>query len=241
MPAITDVEGLAVANREGDVKALVRHVLFHPSEARVVALEVIPSGARIMLDRRPRYLPIVPGMFANCGDSGAVLWDDPKLPKRATVEKDLGFSMDTTVIWHNMEVRLEGGDRVGYVADVVFSRKSGTVLRLLLSEGSLADFAVGRSEVPGELVEGFDGTAVRIDPEFRRVAESSGGVAAVTGKGAAYAKHGAERAADAVAAAGVVGLGMVERSFRYGLGRKAMRGLKKAGDRARKAIDGDEE
>lgn len=240
MPAITDVEGLPVVDGEGDVKAVVRHVLFHPNEPQMVALEVIPSGERVMLDRRPRYLPFTPGMFAACGEQKVVLWDEPKLPKRSGVEKELGFSLDTTVIWHNMEVRLEDGARVGFVADVVFSRKSGNVLRLLLSEGSLADMAVGRREVPGDLVEGFDGQAVILDAAFRAV-PASGGMAAASGKGAAYAKHGAERAADAVTAAGIVGLGAIERSFRSGLGRKAMRSIKKAGETARKAIDGDEE
>jgi uncharacterized protein YrrD len=240
MPAITDVEGLPVADPEGREIGAVLHVLFHPSEPRVVALEVVPRARRIVLDRRPRYLPMSPGLLAECGESSLVRWTDAKLPPRTRIEKQLGFSLDSTVIWHHMEVRLDNGVRVGFVADVVFSRKSGKVLRLLLSEGSVADFAVGRREVPGELVKGFDGTAVIVDESFRTAAESSGGLAAASGKSAAYAKHGADKAADAALAAGVAGLGIVEKSFRSGLGRKALRGIRKAGKRVRKTIDGEE-
>lgn len=239
MPAITDVEGRPVTDSEGTVLAVVRHVLFHPSEARVVALEVVPSGDRVKLDRRARYLPVTEDMFAACGDTPVIVIDTPKLPKRSATEKTLGFSLDTSVIWHSMEVRLEDGGRVGFVADAVFSRKTGKVLRLLLSEGSLADVAVGRKEIPGELVEGFDGQAVIIDPKFRQVA-SSGGLAAASGKRAAYVTVGANTAADAATAAGIVGLEAIEKSFRSGFGRKAMRGIKKAGKQVRKAIDGDE-
>lgn len=240
MPAITDVERLPVVDAEGETKAVVRHVLFHPSEPRMVALEVVPAGERVKLDRRPRYLPFHEGMFGTCGETPVVILDEPKLPKRSAVEKELGFSLDESVIWHNMEVRLEDGTRVGFVDDVIFSRKSGRVLRLLLSEGSMSDMAVGQRLVPGELVQCFDGTGVVIDSSFRELV-SSGGMAAASGKSAAYAKMGAERAADAVVAAGVVGLGALERSFRSGLGRKAIRGVKKAGKQVRKAIDGDDE
>lgn len=239
MPAITDIEGLMVVDEEGEQKAVVRHVLFHPEEPRVVALEVVPAGDRIKLDRRARYLPFSPALFAVAGDRDVILWDG-KLPRRSSVEKHLGFSLDTSVIWHNMEVRLETGGRVGFVADAVFSRKTGKVTRVVLSEGSLADIAVGHRDIPGELVLGFDGSGVIIDPSFRAIA-ASGGLAAASGRSAAYVKVGADRAADAVTNAGVAGLGALEKSFRSGLGREAIRNIKKAGRAARKAIEGDEE
>lgn len=236
MPVITDVEGLPVGDPEGNELGVVSHVLFHPREPRAIALEVTPPKLAVVIERKPRFLPIRPDSFVTCGGSSFVEWDAKKLPSKGAVEKELGVSIDETVIWRNMQVRLAGGARAGYVADVLFSRKTGHVLKLLLSEGSVADFAVGRREVPGELVEGFDGEAVIIDKSFLVAAPSSGGLAAASGKSAAYAKQGAEKAADAVFAAGVVGLGMVEKSFRSGLGRKAMRSLRKA----RKAVGGDE-
>jgi hypothetical protein len=64
----------------------------------------------------------------------------------------------------------------------------------------------------------------------------SGGLAAASGKGAAYAKRGAEAAADATLAAGIVGLAAVERSFRGGFGKKAMKALRKARRRVDRAI-----
>lgn len=229
-----------MADPDGNELGVVQHVLFHPREPRAVALQVIPPNLAVVIERKPRFLPIRPGMMAQCGDVPVVGWDDKRLPTKAAVEKEIGAAIDETVIWRNMQVRLSSGPLAGYVDDVVYSRKTGRVLRLRLSEGSLADFAVGKREVPGEMIEGFDGEAVTIDEAYRKAAPSSGGLAGVSGKGAAYAKHGAEKAADAALAAGIVGLGMVEKSFRAGLGRKALQGLRKAGKRARKAIDGEE-
>jgi uncharacterized protein YrrD len=239
LPALTDIEGLPVLDPEGRELGSVSHVLFHPEEPRAVALEIIPVNIAIVIARKPRYLALSAEILATCGESQAVHLPAKKLPSRSATEKLLGYSTDTTVIWRNMEVRLKDGTHVGYVADVGFSRKSGKVLRMLLSEGSLADFAVGKREVSGELVRGFDGTAVVVKKAFRDMAPRSGGLAGASGKGVAYAKIGADKAADAALAAGVAGLGMMERSFRSGWGSKAMRGLKRAGKRARKAIDGD--
>ena len=238
MPAIRDLEKLPVSGREGNYLGTVQSVLFDPSEPRAVALQVIPPNLAVVIERKPRFLPLRPGMLASAADEGVVAWDGKKLPTKAAVAKEIGASVDDTVIWRDMEVRLSTGERAGYVHDVGVSRKTGKVLRLVLSEGSVADFAVGKREVPGELVGGFDGTAVVVDASFRALAQSSGGLAAATGKGAAYARYGADKAADAALSAGVAGLGMLERSFRSGLGRKAVRGLRRAGKHVRKTIDG---
>jgi uncharacterized protein YrrD len=239
MPAISDVEGLAVVDPEGRELAVVEHVLFHPSEPRAVALQILQPALAVVVTRKPRYLALTPGLLEGWREAQHLKWTARKLPSQAAVEKEIGAVIDCTVIWRGMEVKLETGERVGEVSDAVFSRKTGAVLRMELSAGSLADFAVGRTVVPGELIEGFDGTAVIVSPGFRTL-PASGGVAAAAGMGAAYAKAGADKAADAVAAAGVAGLGMLERSFRSGLGRKAIRGLRRAGKRVRKTIDGDE-
>lgn len=241
MPAITDVEGLPIFGPQGKEIARVKHVLFHPSEPRVVALQIAPTAVAVVIERKPRYLPLRPGMLEGCKDSQAIEWPSKRLPSQRSVEKELGVSIDVTVIWHDMDVRLTSGERVGTVVDAVVSRKSGKVLRMLLSEGSLADVAVGRREIPGELVEGFDGGGVIVDESFRTVAPASGGLAAASGKGAAYARLGLEKAADTVLAAGVVGLGKVEKSFRSGLGRKVMRSLRKGSKKStrRKASGGE--
>lgn len=242
MPAINDLTGRPVIGPKGRRRATVRHVLFHPNESRAVALEVQPVAFLYLVPRKPSYLPLTADMMAACGETREMPWPQKRLPKASSVEKEIGVRLAETVIWSGMDV-CEGDDgRIGKVADVGFSRKSGRVLRLVLTEGgSLADLAVGRTEIPGEFVIGFSRGAVRVDPAFRHVSRASGGFAAASAKGSVYAKHGAEKAADAAFAAGVAGLEMVERSFRTGLGRKAMRGLKRAGDAARKAMDGDEE
>jgi uncharacterized protein YrrD len=239
MPAITAVQGLPVVDPSGKRLGAVDHVLFHPSEPRAVGLEVVPVPLLLIISRKPRYLPLSAEMLASCGELGPIPWPGKRLPLRASTEKTLGYSLDDTVMWRGMEVRLEDDRRVGFVSDAVFSRKSGRVLRMLLSEGSVSDFAVGRTEVPGDVIVGFDGTAIVVKEEFAEL-QSSGGLAAASGASVAHAKQGVEQAADAVLAAGVVGLGAVERSFRSGYGRSAMRAIRKAGKRVRRTIDGED-
>ncbi len=240
MPAITAVQGLPVVDPGGRRLGAVDHVLFHPREPRAVGLEVVPVPLLLIISRKARFLPLSPEMISACGELGPIPWPGRRLPLRSSAEKALGYSFDDTVIWRGMEVRLEDGQRVGLVSDAVFSRKSGRVLRMLLSEGSVADFAVGRTEVPGDVIIGFDGEAIVVKEEFAEL-QSTGGLAAASGASVTHAEHGVEQAADAVLAAGVVGLGAVERSFRSGRGRRAMRAIRMASKRVRRTIDGDEE
>jgi hypothetical protein len=179
-------------------------------------------------------------MLKECGEGGPVTFDRPRLPVRDEPVRDLGFSWDETVIWRNMEAAVESRGQVGYVSDVVFSRKTLNVLRIHLSEGTLSDLAVGRTDVPGELVEGFDGKHVVIAPAFLELSPT-GGLAAASGKGAAHAKAGAEKAADAALAAGIAGLEAVERSFTEGFGRRAVTTMRKARRRAADAMRADDD
>jgi hypothetical protein len=107
---------------------------------------------------------------------------------------------------------------------------------VILSEGAVADTAVGKTTVPGEMIIGFDGQAVELKKEYLEL-PPSGGVAAVSGKGVAYAKVGAEKVADSILAAGVVGMDAVGKSFRSGWGRKAMKAVKDVRKRVDKTID----
>jgi uncharacterized protein YrrD len=240
MPAISDVEGLKVTGASGKRLGVVRRVLFHPSEPVAVGLMVDRPAAVGMVDLKPRYIPISAEVLASIASEGHVVWSGEKLPGVAASEKEIGLSWDETVIWRNMPVRVRDGETLGVVGDVVISRKTARVLKVILSEGTIADVAVGRTTAPGELVVGFDGQAVVLDPAYLDI-PPSGGVAAVSGKGAAYAKIGAEKVADGILAAGVVGLEAVEESFRSGLGRKAMRAMRGARKRADEAIKAKDE
>lgn len=240
MPAISDIEGLPVVGSGGKRLGVVERVLFHPDEPRVVGLMVAVPPLLFLFDRKSRLVALHPGMLKECGEGGTVVYDRPRLPKTNEPTRDLGFTWDKTVIWRNMEVAVPGKGQVGTVSDVRFSRKTLKVLRIHLSAGTLSDLAVGRTEVPGDLVEGFDGAHVIVDRSFVELAPS-GGLAAASGKGVAHAKIGAEKAADAAVAAGIAGLEVVERSFKSGWGSKAMKAARKARERAAEAMRADDD
>lgn len=240
MPAISDTEGLAVVGSTGRRLGSVRHVVFHPREPRVVGLMVAVPPFLLFFERKPRLVRLRAPMLKSCGEGGPVTWGKPRLPRGDEPLRDQGFTWDDTVVWRGMDATVADDGKVGRVADVVYSRTTLKVLSVQLSEGSLSDIAVGRTEVPGELVEGFDGKGVVVSPAFVEI-PPSGGFAAASGKGVAHAKAGAERAADAMVSAGIAGLEVVERSFTSGLGLKAMRAMRKAGKRAAEAIRPDDE
>jgi uncharacterized protein YrrD len=240
MPAISEVEGLKVESASGKRLGVVRRVLFHPSEPVAVGLMVARPAAAGLVDLKPRYIPISPELIASIESEGRVVWPSEKLPNVAASESEAGCAWDETVIWRNMPVRVKDDATLGVVEDVVFSRKTARVLKVVLSEGTVADMAVGRTTVPGELVVGFDGEAVVLETAYLDI-PPSGGVAAVSGKGAAYAKIGAEKVADGIVTVGVLGLGAVEKSFRKGMGRKAMKAMRDARRRVDKALDAGDE
>lgn len=237
MPAVSDIEGLRVKSPSGKTLGIVRYVLFHPSEPRAVGLQVELPAAAGLVDRKPRFVALTPNVLAACraAEEGPLVWPAEKLPMSGTGATEVGLAWDDTVIWHHMPVRTRSGELVGTVGDAVFSGKTGQVLRVVLSEGAVADAAVGRTEVPGDLLVGFDGTSVVAEDALMGTSPT-GGLAAVSGKGVAYAVHGAEVAADATLSAGIAGLEAVEHSFRSGLGKKAMNALRAARKRADRRI-----
>jgi sporulation protein YlmC with PRC-barrel domain len=157
MPAISDVEGLKVTGASGKRLGVVRRVLFHPSEPVTFSpsTSLIAGGLMVdrpaavgMVDLKPRYIPISAEVLASIASEGHVVWSGEKLPGVAASEKEIGLSWDETVIWRNMPVRVRDGETLGVVGDVVISRKTARVLKVILSEGTIADVAVGRTTAP---------------------------------------------------------------------------------------------
>ena len=58
MYIVSEIEGLQVVGAKDKVLGRVTHVLFHPSEPRVVGIEVQPPALAYVVERRPRYLPL---------------------------------------------------------------------------------------------------------------------------------------------------------------------------------------
>jgi uncharacterized protein YrrD len=224
------LEGIDIVTDSGKFAGSVLRVLFHPSEPRAVGYEVDRPRLFGLLRRKPVYLaldsavPRTDKVVIEAADRDA--WG-----KRAA--KRLGFgTWDVTVVWRHMPVRTESGVRLGAVKDVIFA-PDGPVRTVELSEGVAADVALGKREVAGELVRGFDGDTVRVADEAAKV-EHAGGAAAVAGRATAV---GADAAGKAAVAAGkaagkavAYGKSAAKVASQSDAGKKAMDWLKKAKD-----------
>jgi uncharacterized protein YrrD len=168
----------------------VAHVLFHPTELRVVGFAVERSDLALMIKRSDRFVAVDRVEFEErqLRVTGTAAWD-------GAAAKRLGIDWATTVAWAGMPVRAESGKALGTVRDAVFEMPSGELNALGLSEGATRDVAIGVRNLPARMVRGFDGEAVVVSDEAIAI-EVDGGAAAAAGKAAAVAKVQADRAGD---------------------------------------------
>ncbi|MBA4370759.1 MAG: hypothetical protein C0418_04190 [Coriobacteriaceae bacterium] len=208
MPLVSQIEGMPVVARAGRrVRRLgtVSRVVMHPSEARVIALEVRRPDLLLMFARKPRYVPL--SLVSEWGERGVGVIGR-RLPALGAAEKEAGAEMDASVVWRGMPVRTRSGEPAGTVADAGFLKSSGGITRVMLSSGRVDDAALGVREVAGGLVGGYDAAtgAILVDDPALEAARS-GGLAEDAGKGAAVA---AKAAVDVAARATETGEALVE-------------------------------
>lgn len=216
MARLLAYDRVAVLSRDGAELGLVGAVLFHPHEPRVVGFEIDRPAALGLLKRPPRYVPL--DALAVSGE--ALVLDAKKLPTGERAEWAPGAGWETTVIWRGMPVRSAAGEPVGAVHDAVFDATTGRVTLLRISTGVVGDVALGRMEVPGDLVQGFDGGAVRVLPGYAAI-PADGGAARHVAAGVAAVKEQGARAADGALKAGVSAARVLGRSMRSPAARKA--------------------
>lgn len=171
----------------------VADIVFRADSPRVVGLVVSRPYLFFLFQRKDLLLAF---------DRATVLADrvvvDGTQAWGAQAAKRLGIDWDQTVIWRGMPVRSAGGREMGYVRDAVFDEGDGSLVSLGLTDGIAVDVAVGTVDLPGSLVEGWDGSAVIIAEEAADV-DPDGGAAGIAGRTAAVAQDGATKAAVAVA------------------------------------------
>jgi len=85
----------------------------------------------------------------------------------------------------------------------------------------VGDLAVGRLEIAGDLVKGFSGDAIIVKPEYKDI-EASGGAAKAMASGVTTVKTKTSQVAQGFGELGTAAAGAMKRSFRSGLGRKAI-------------------
>lgn len=230
MTCVTSWTGREVLAPDGSRLGSVAAVLFHPEGARVVGVQVDPGAVLGVFDRPSRYLLLENldssegGEYITCL-SGA-------LPKDSAGERVLGLSWDETVVWHRMPVRSASGEEVGTVRDVSFDASTGELVILRISTGAFGDAALGKLEVPRELVRGFDGDAVVVLPGYGDI-RADGGAAKALASGAAAVKARAERTGEGVLQVGVAASRALGRSIDRGAARKVI-------DKAKSLMEKDE-
>ncbi|PKQ21197.1 MAG: hypothetical protein CVT66_01740 [Actinobacteria bacterium HGW-Actinobacteria-6] len=215
MPRVSDIEDVGVVNSRGMSLGRVSAVLFHPSEPRAVAVVVQRPRIGGVIARAEMYVPL--GMLAREGE--VLVLRANKLPSETDGERFLGYSWETTVHWRGMPVRSTEDEMIGAVNDVDISLTDGAVSLLRVSTGMLGDVAVGRLEVPGDLVEGFSGDAVIVSAAYAEL-KASGGAAKVAAKGATAAKEAGGRVAKQAYDASMSAAIAVGKSFKSGTGRR---------------------
>lgn len=194
MPKVSEMKNVPVLGTNDVLLGTVADVLFDAAEPRVVGFLVEPPKLAIVI--RPK------GRFAPWPADGEVVGGEPvrvdgtKLLGPRAASRLLGYDWETTVAWRSLPVTGPNGAREGYVKDVGFGRKTGSVRSVTVSLGATRDAAVGSTLVDGEHVKGFDGHAVLVTVEGLQSGQLTGGAAQVAGAGAAYAKVNGEQIVD---------------------------------------------
>lgn len=220
MPRLSAYEHRDVLTAGGQRLGRVGAVLFHPAEPRVIGIQIDRSATLGMIDRPPLF-----AVWSDVAVDGEVLrLPTDKAPKDAAGERVLGYSWHDTVIWQGMPVRAESGDPVGVVSDALFAR-DGELQTLIISTGAVGDLALGKLEVPRELVSGFDGESVRVLPGYNEI-RAAGGAAKAAAAGAAAVRVRAGQVGEGALQVGVAASRALGRSLKRGTARKAIDKLK---------------
>lgn len=229
MARVSSYNGRPVLGADGRELGRVVAVLFHAADPRAVGVQIDPGAVLGVIDRRPAF-----ALLADLGisdDGTAFTLDDMRLPKDSAGERVLGFNWDDSVIWHRMPVRSAEGAEIGWVRDVEFDPISGEVTTLHITAGPVSDVAVGRMQVPGELVQGFDGDGVVVLPGYAEI-PTTGGAAKAMAAGVAVVKTRGGAVAEGALEVGVAASRALGRSIRSGMVRKAI-------DKAKTLMDED--
>jgi uncharacterized protein YrrD len=179
MPRARLMEDSKLADLDGRVLGRVDHILFHPSEPRVVGAVVRPRVLWFVW-LKPAYVPLADLRF---DDDEAVRITRGKPVRDKKAAQALGADPDKTVIWTGMPVISRDGLLAGAVDEVWFSLPEGDVTRMKVTGGFSADVAYGRGTISGDQVVGFDGKAVVVEPRPAEI-HVSGSMAKRAAKGA---------------------------------------------------------
>lgn len=212
----------------GDLRLVgnVRQVVFAPTGDRVVGLLVRRPDVAGMVKRQDAFLAL--DSFA-VSDEGLVLKREDGLDDAA--RERLGLDWDACVLWTGMDAKTTDGTELGWVNDVEFSPKDGSVSSFFVGDGRVAESLVGDVVIPAAMLRGYADGFMLVDPEAQRLS-LNGGLAAKAGESYARAKESGRKAAEK----GAYGLGRMlgkARQASTGTSAGTGQGAKRAGKEAK--------
>lgn len=161
----------AITQAKGKKIGKVRHIVFHPSEKRVIGLMIKRPDAALMFHRKDMFVSL-DGFHVEEGQ--LVVHEDEDATDKGAV-KALGVDWDACVIWAGMPVLTQSGELLGYVEFVTFDRQTGVVHSFTIESGAANDAIVGKRVVPARLMKGFKrGVGMALAPMGQYGAQNSG-------------------------------------------------------------------
>lgn len=225
---INDLYRTAVVSARGKQIGHVTDVLFHAEKPRVVGYVVERPRLLYLFDRRDRFL----AADRTDASRAQVVVREPSGAFDKDAARRLGIDWEQTVIWSGMPVRTRSGDEIGSVKDAIFD-EDGELEEITLSLGVAADIAVGTRSVTADSVDGYSSGAIVVSDEVAS-GDTSGGVAAAAGRGAAVAqeqvRQSAQAAGKAIKTAAVYGKAAAKVAADSDTGKKTMKWLRSVRD-----------
>ena len=177
----------------------IHNAVFSPDGKRVVGLMVKRPDAVGMIKREDAFLAL--DAYRRM-DEKTILVTRPEDGLDADARRRLALDWDSCIIWSGMDAKTVSGKSLGYVSDAEFDEKTGAVARFLTTDGGVAHALIGSFVITPDMVRGYSGGFMVVDPGDAPV-ELDGGLAGAAGEGYARAKaKGAEVGKKVGAAAG---------------------------------------
>lgn len=195
----------------------IRQVVFSPQGDKVVGVLLRRPDVAGMVRREDAFVSL-DGLVA--GTSCMVVTREDAMDAAAIAR--LGLDWDACILWTGMDAKTTDGKELGWVSDVEFGPKTGSVRAFYVGDGNVSESLVGRVVIPGDMLRGYKDGFMLVDPAAARLS-LDGGLAAKAGEGYARVRQGGRQAAERAGKAAGTAV------------KKGARGLGKAIGRAKKA------
>jgi sporulation protein YlmC with PRC-barrel domain len=188
----------------------VRHLVFHPTQKKVIGFAVKRPDAALMFHREDLFVALDGFEMQD----GIILVKEDAESNGRSACKRLGVSWDECVIWQGLPLMTEDEQRLGYVGEITFDAQTGNLISVKVDKGASSELLLGEVQLPANLIKGFKlgigdnlsqtseedfyHGAIVVDPQALQL-ELSGGMAEKAGAGAAVVAHKAHEAKEAVA------------------------------------------